>query len=1054
MFDDVEERLRRHQALMMHRYSKAMRRRSMWDRDGSPKYYGWDHLRARISRSVSSTQAARAKVEEHEVKVKEASQPWREFHNDFESFKQAVDRAIQRDPYGTLFGRRLRSPETTNNASWTSWSWIFDPKEIKEEPKTESGSDKQDSKSADKQGAQSMHTGNDATVPIPSAQTKPAVEHTSSSQRTTTTIRSSQSFIFKDSTISTAEYVYDPITGRKVPQTADAPANINAAKTPRSDFPKWRTAASKNVESTSLPIDAENANVVASPVRATSTSSNHTLPNPSKTGAATQPKGFIETIFGEHDVDIPVKTYKSHKVHGYTAEPMSVIPNEAAKKDSKDAVRTSRQREYDQLRLRTIGNNIDSTNFNAEPWNDKSEDNLPMYNAAQAHAPRPETQKEMQSRAIADQDAPLFSGTTYETKASDILTPKADCLSEGVSSTRQGTTLPTPKISDVPTPDNSAMGERMDSALDRAQKKSPTAIPVKRFESRLQPALDRAVPPSSVLKGDASFDSRLTERGHAEARRAQQGLEALEKQRIARRGAQTVPKMTSTLSTVDSATKQVTTDKTDREEQEKREDIDLLRASDVRAASRSARITQQELQDKKAQDRAGLERNFTASNSTAEDLDLLRSNHVRNATKARMQSDEQLQKLSNDLRSIISENLRPKSDSSIQQPSPKFTEPTVKSGVERDLDVERHTQTFEPKYATLVDSAKAIKKEIQSLQQNVRDVSRATATPPLSAASQVAASSSAENIETDIFDAPMIVLRRDGQSVNLEPHHDTFVTDRLKIQNFTSFLASLRDPGPLLQYFPKLDSMGYELTHGDQTDLFFKKLGLAEITKPDRASMRKNLNRKIAAEEVAAQPSTETVPSRKAADVLGETPAAISTPGPAAPTPPAPASSFPAQEGSSNEHQQRHKKSKSQSRSRVSRQEEVFSGQQRLKPQTTALPDPEHFQKQHPASNTAYSPPRNWRQERTREEYEEFSGLQAWFGGVARIIRRTLITIGAVVALGTGAYGLGVVAEGVQGKKQITQGEAGGPMKRLVLDADKRSGERQRPDIFSMESSR
>lgn len=1013
----------------------------MWDRDGSPKYYGWDHLHARVSRSISSSQAARAKVEDRETTDKQDTQPWREFHNDFESFKDAVDRAIQRDPYGTLFGRRLRSPETSNNASWTSWSWIFDPKEIKEEPQVGSASEKQSVQSARKDNNPLADTSNTAAGTAQQAKAQPAIGHTTSSQRTTTTIRSSQSFVFQDSTSNTAEYVYDPITGRKVPRWAvEATTTVTSNKTPRSDFPKWKSAAEDHGQVAQSSAEDVKAAKVDSPLNVTSNPPPIKAEQLSKNDTQPQSKSFIETMFGEHGVDIPVKTYKPHKVHGYTGETKSIKASDLTGKDnSKGSLGTSRKREYEQLRLRTIGNNIDSTNFNAEPWNKTSNDDLPMYDAATAKAPETITQiSGQQAESVKDTQAP-FTGTTYETKAKEILTPINDWLSKEGFRARQGMTMPTLKESrpaDVQS--MSKPPERIEPALDRAQKGTSTEIVTKRDESRLQPSLDRAIPPSSVLKSDASFDSKPTERGQEEAKRAQQGLEALEKQRIARRGRHTVPRITSAFSTPDSPAQTGTTH-TAREEQEKREDLDLLRASDIRAASRSARDTKQDLESQKSQDRALFEKDFVASTPrTPEDLDLLHARDVRAAIKARTRSDEQFQKLDTELRTIISQHLTPESEPVVKQTvattfRPKFSEPTVKSGVERDLAMERHTQVFEPHYAQIVDKVKAIGKVSKSIAAQIQtvEIEKALSTPSKASKAETTSTDAIETAENEIFEAPMIVLRRDGQNVTLEPHYDTFVTNQLKIQNFTTYLAGLQDPAPLLNHFPQLDRMGYELTHGDQTDLFFKKRGLNEQPKQDRASMKKNLSRKIAAEEVAAQPTPGISLPKQAANVLDEIPVSIPTPGPAAPTAP-PTTSVPVPEVDviKAEYRPRHKKPKSH---KISRQEQVFSGQQRLKAQTTALPDPEHFQKQNPAANTAY------------QHYEQYSEPQgSWFSGVVRFIRRTFMTIGAIVAIGTGAYGIGVLAEGVQGKKQISQGESGGPMKRLVLDGGAKQSERQR----------
>ncbi|KAI9874306.1 MAG: hypothetical protein M1823_007717, partial [Watsoniomyces obsoletus] len=152
--------------------------------------------------------------------------PLTTFHKDFESFKKAVDRAIERDPYGTLFGRRLQSPPTANNSSWTSFSWIFDPKEIKEE-------------SPDSRKPAAPASSN---APSKSSAGPEAIPRTETQSVQSSRIPTSQSAAVDD-------YEYDPISMRKVPKikekAAESPMKATEPKPKLPESPKpsqWHQA--------------------------------------------------------------------------------------------------------------------------------------------------------------------------------------------------------------------------------------------------------------------------------------------------------------------------------------------------------------------------------------------------------------------------------------------------------------------------------------------------------------------------------------------------------------------------------------------------------------------------------------------------------------------------------------------------------------------------------------------------------------------------------------------------------------------------------------------
>ena len=201
--ENMEERVRRHERILRHRYSKMLRRRALWERDVSSRLsWPWKSsnrwLAGHVSdaQNLSSSPSPRTKAEEHRHDNSRKDSPLTTFHRDFESFKKAVDRAIERDPYGTLFGRRLQSPPSANNSSWTSFSWIFDPKEIKEAR-------------VEPEKTQSVSSSEGSAGPTSSPKPIPLAE---SYSMNASRIPTSQS-------VPTNEYEYDPISMRKVPKT-------------------------------------------------------------------------------------------------------------------------------------------------------------------------------------------------------------------------------------------------------------------------------------------------------------------------------------------------------------------------------------------------------------------------------------------------------------------------------------------------------------------------------------------------------------------------------------------------------------------------------------------------------------------------------------------------------------------------------------------------------------------------------------------------------------------------------------------------------------------
>ncbi|KAK5939627.1 hypothetical protein PMZ80_008006 [Knufia obscura] len=1107
--DDMEEKLRRHQALMMHRYSKSMRRRSLWDRDDSPKSPSWRVRGCNWGRDMSSTRPQSAKVEERDTNDRRKRQAWQGFHKDFESFKRAVDEAIERDPVGTLFGRRLRSPNTSNNSAWTSWSWIFDPKEIKEDPKPDSANAKEDStQTKPKKAAPAQEK--PAEPNSDSQQPRPSVVHSFSPGKTATSMMSSHTALSQSPGSADPEYVYDPISGRKVPQnTLDAVTQpVSASQTPA----PAQTPSQRTVPPTST------AQVTSTPSQpqARRTPAPETKPLPQLKPAVQ--RSFVETMFGEHGVDLPVKTYKPPKVYGYTGE-----PKPAAEKKPKERSESTRKREYDLLRLRTIGNNIDATNFNCEPWNNKQPDPPKVE-----EVPEP-VEKPLRTSSAPGEDAPLFSGTIYQSKADETSPSKSDWLAKEGFGARQGLTMPSLKENE-PRPVRREPAVKMEPALDR-RNTSAADIPVKKFGSKLQPAMDRIVPPA---KSESSSSKPVSMQASTTTK---------------------IPPPSHTEETV--------------------EDMDLLRASDVRATAKAARITKQEIEDKKKEDRRVLEKDFEARSQAEQDstgatstslstsvgkekiakhikqypdgivartmksmgimtespkesvqdpkpvasASATKSISVSNATiKAHDIEAKQFEKLASDLKDIYRQSIpeedlqsrlrlaQPKAESDHK---PSFSQPTVKPGVVRDLAIERHTKDFEPKIANIVDKAKSVKRELHDVRLGLGDVINERAITALANRDLIAREAVPSSIIAKPNQQPAPTQRKsdhtpvpaskpyDSPSILLI-YNETLGDVEVKALNSpighapspeskTSPMAaigSLKNPNAFVKHFADLDKNGYELISGGGDILVFQKRQPKPVeaaTSPDmiHPASTSELRSTIAAAEAAAQPAPKT-----AANVLDELPTTVPTPGPAAPTAPTstrlrkPASDVPhssstssisnTQPPSTNQdpttssatEPQPQPQSTTPPRSRrskpkVSRQEQVFSGQIRLPPQTTALPDPEHFQKANPTATathdvSAYS----YASSDHERPYQSSQSSQSqshpgFFARLRRGVRRVVLT---ALAFGAGAYGIGVVAEGVGARRQV-DGGVGGPMKRIVME-DKRQGERQRSGIFSTESSR
>ncbi|KEF58814.1 uncharacterized protein A1O9_03657, partial [Exophiala aquamarina CBS 119918] len=484
---DQQERVRRHHRLMRHKYAKAWRRKAMWERDDSQPW-SWRSARWLINnrcyeRPISATSPPQPPVDkEQEDPLARRSDP--HYNLSFRAFVDYIDREVARDPYGVLFGKHLESPPSTNNSSWTSFSWMFESK------------------------------ARDAKEPIYNTSQEPLSSQPGASSNERIPINSHP--ITPPSKISVPgskpdaveEYEYDPITMRNVPKT-------------------------KNTEF---------------------------LPK--------QP--FLQSLFSEHGVDIPVKIYQPHKVFGYSSKASSRASSQVeVSQGPKAQLESSTKSEISSLMARTKGNSINTTAQFTDVSPDQEVEALTADSVAKTRS---------QQSAEPDDHAPLFSGTTYAARSfspDSASTPTSDWLSKEGFRTAGESTTNEKQIDD-----------------------NVVKISDQKVESKLEPALDR-MRVAAAESGTSSDSVRLEPSIDRHAGKASEGRRTrLE----ATRGATML-------------------------DWESEDDVDLLRASDVRAGTRSARVSKQQLEKSKRKTRFELESNFAKNQANSNEADNLDENN-------------------------------------------------------------------------------------------------------------------------------------------------------------------------------------------------------------------------------------------------------------------------------------------------------------------------------------------------------------------------------------------------------------------------------------------
>ena len=444
--EDFDERLQRHHKIMRSRLYKFVRRRALWDSEDTYMRPG------RLSRVLGARYCDYKPASPTSVSNQEAKRAMRStepennrhtFYNDFDEFRAAVDRAIARDPYGTLFGRRLQSPPTSNNSSWTSFSWFTDPKEVKEDEI----SPESQAKSAD--------------------DTKSSVEKTSTER----SIRVGKQAAEETTTCySEEEYGYDPILMRKVPiikQPAGTQVNALPAA-PRSEGTSPTPGPQKDPPQ----------------------------PEPQKPLSESRTrKPFLQSLFEEHGVVIPVKTYKPPRVYGY-----GTMDNKPTKKDieaelanEKNFFDSSTKQQCRDLMARVKGNSIDTTALFTEA------SSLQQPHTAATERPAP---KKMRYSPEPDDSLPLFSGTTYDAKAvKEVGTNASDWLAkEGFREPAKGSHGAKNSLAEIPV---KKFKVKLEPAIDR-DKTRPVAESEDRL-ARLQPALDRQLSAAKCISTSPEY---------------------------------------------------------------------------------------------------------------------------------------------------------------------------------------------------------------------------------------------------------------------------------------------------------------------------------------------------------------------------------------------------------------------------------------------------------------------------------------------------------------------------------------------------------------------
>lgn len=1030
--------MRRFQRIMRYKYSKALRRRDLWDReDGFRSFWGWrlprQWLGGRWSdgKTLSSGKPLQADVQDPRGNRKQDKDPWdewnKQWNQDYESFKAAVDKAIDRDPYGTLFGRHLRSPLSARNSGWTAWSWVFEPKLPPEEAE-KSISESQKRSNRENQPPEVRKNDRFDAGPLFSVPTQ-APKHT---KRTTST--------------EAGDYEIDPITMKKIPK-------VSEAELPSSDL-------------------------------------------------GTKTKPFLSSLFKEHGaVDIPVKTYKPHKIYGYGATQPSGTTDEGKRSDKsrsnpdglQKGFENSRLREFQTLKASITGNSMDTTAEYGGKFNGKEK----ASSTSEPTGPKSSGQRSFET----EDDAPLFSGTTYQSKASEIVASrgrKPDWLE------KEGFQNDT-KTLDLESKSNS----RLETSLDRmvAKKHAEESLNTARLDGSFdQFAQRQREEDTDLLRAHdvraAARTARKTKQQLEQAKReARQKLENdyISRQRDVetRSGKETESTFAKNIKTAWKHISQYPQGVVARTMQSlglynsnfknyarpDKRNVDLnekivfkdeflsktpsiyTKKNQPASSSLDASPPSEEVLQT---DRENQERTSALQRATQEakiEEIKLQDQTTELATEIRNIYESEYGKIDVNHRQLPAENLNLSQNTDEMQTSEVTRKPhplqtaTVKPGIETNPVIDEHINEFEPRIADLKDRAKQIRRSTHEIGLSIRalrsnrpqtywnaEPEPAEERPAADVVSSISATTTTTNnnqvadvvreeaeapfseISTEARVAaflrgngrPMFVFLAyspDARTIEISPLTWRVFRKQDTLQrsvDMASVLTKLNHPSKYMPYLAALENEGYEPYKGGKDSLILKKMEKQALTPAEQAELSKppaENESEIQATLGATLPATP----KQAADVLDDIPPEIEPqPGPAAPTAPIPTTPKPRV---------------------MRRQEQVFSGQSLGKqpPEKASNGEGKQFASPDDDVRPTESTAGAGRAEQPQSD--------SFWTRVNRGLRRVVLT---GLAMAGFAYTIGAVAESIGAQHSTRRIESEEEYRR-------RTG---RPGIYSTENSR
>ncbi|RMZ76638.1 hypothetical protein DV738_g4845, partial [Chaetothyriales sp. CBS 135597] len=730
-----------------------LRRRAMWEREAMAPASSWPwRMPSRLIgrhlqkvQNLSSTTTNKAKVEDHNSHAAQ-NRPAATFHRDFESFKKAVDEAIQKDPYGALFGRRLQGPDSANNSSWTSFSWIWDPKEMKQGRPDSQPVSETPKQTASSSSSSPSPRSTSTAPPHPDAPPKPSP----SSEPLATSTPSKQTEVEE-------EYEYDPISMRRIPKS--------------------------------------------------------------------KRNKLLSLFFCEHDLDLTPKIYEP-KVYGYADKSKAAKSSQsAAAVDIKELSEKSRRDQLRDLRAATLGNTIGTSAEFGGKYSPPDSSSETPDSSSELNTRRPRKEAEPPS-----DDAPLFSGTTYEGKSIEMLASRRSAAS-----------------SKLPPADPDP---NEDDGFD---------IPVKKFSPVIQPSLDRMVSakqpaPISVLQ--PALDRHLQTRGPDDARSATDIV------------------ADDTLGDVDTATSKSPSKLSDAWKHVERHPNGIV-AKTIKSLS----LTHADTASSQKAGPVDLSGDIVKAN--------LRRDIVQGANRTLTEEDEAAIRASDLIKAA-------EDHANNQQALHPLRTASVKPGVTRSPAVDSHISDFEPRFAKLIDSAKDVKREIHDVQvcyQQLKDQVQGASdpapapkkaaeprsftmlkedpieqqhlpsslgppssqavvvgnsvsdpvsnlipfaeepvslTPDTSGPDHEQPSSSSDFVDPESLSTPYVILRYNSSKdiVDLVPVSETPSTDGSSLDSFNR----LDHAAQFFSFFPVLLKQGYEVASGGQDYVLFKRRNISDST--------------------------------------------------------------------------------------------------------------------------------------------------------------------------------------------------------------------------------